>query len=164
METIFDPYTGVRDDARVSAARKSVFTALGVDPPVDAILWPSLQRTAAPHEMGDAAWDGVTQSAIDLGPVRKAFWVSVVPAVGSGSVSAVSLRLQLADAEDAVLYEASGGIQLLEQIKGNRRQELAPQELFRDRAREPLAVHAALRALVMTEEEIEAEMHPKKRK
>jgi hypothetical protein len=164
-EQLYDPYTGVRDDAKVVAARKAVFSGLGVEPAVDAIIWPSLQKTVAPHEFGDAQWDGVSQSGITLGPVKKALWSgSGVVGAGSGSLSAVTLLVRIANAEDKVLYDGRGGVQLLEQLKGSRAETLAAQELFKDTTREEIAVRAALRQLVMSPEEIAAEQNPKKKK
>jgi hypothetical protein len=165
VEQLFDPYTGVRDNDRVSAARKAVFTGLGVDPPVDAIVWPSLHKTVAAHEYGDAEWDGVSQSGITLGPVIKTFLSGTgVPMVGSGSLSAVTLRVQIANGDDKVVYEGRGGVQLLEQIKGKRPEALAPQELFKDATREEIAVQAALRPLVAPPEPEPVEKGPKKKK
>jgi hypothetical protein len=163
-EQLFDPFTGVRDNTRVVAARKAVFTGLGVDPPVDVIVWPSLQKTAAPHEYGDAEWDGVSQNGVNLGPVRKAlFGGSGVVGAGSGSLAAVTLRVQIANADDKVLYEGRGGVQLLERLRGTEREPLAPQELFKDTTREEGAVQAALRPLVSPADLVPADARQKKK-
>jgi hypothetical protein len=161
FEKLYDPYTGVRDEGHFVATRKAVFTNLGVAPP-DAILWPSLQRTIAQHNRGDAKWDGVSQSATTLGPATNSIWLSpAAQQAGAGNIPAVSLRVQLADAQDRELYTARGGIQLLAQMKGNKPQTLTPEELFQDQGREGPAVHAALRSLVMSEVEIQRELNQK---
>lgn len=163
-DQLYDPYTGIRDETRISAARKNAFNAVGANPPVDAILWPSFERVVAAHDNGDAEWDGVSQNATTLGPVRRGFlFGSGSPAAGEGSLAAVSLRMQLVDAQDTLLYDGRGGIQLLEQLKGSKSDALAPEELFRDSSRETPAVHAALRDLVLSEDQLDAELNPRKK-
>lgn len=161
---VVDPYTGKRNEEALKLARKAVFADLGTNPP-DAILWPFLRKTVAAHDNGDAQWDGVSQNARDLGPARSGFFKNYgLIAVGQGGVGAVSLVVRLANAADENLYEARGGIQLTQQFKKTELEDLAPQELFRDQSREPLAVHAALRALVLSPEELDAELHPGKKR
>jgi hypothetical protein len=160
---LYDPYTGEMIEARASAMRKSVFTALGTNPPPDAILWISLKRALAQQSWGDAVWDGVSQSAITLGPVTKRFWSgSGAVQAGEGNIQAVSLYVQLRNANDVQLYESRGGIQLTQQMRGKETSTLAPNELFKDTTREQPAVHAALRNLVLTPEQLDAELNPKK--
>jgi hypothetical protein len=99
--------------------RKTVFTRLGVTPLPDAILWVQLVPTAVQHHWGDVQWDGVSESAITLGPVHPGphlFGGSNNPNSGDGSVRAVSLLVQLRDTDDALLYENRGGVQLLQQL------------------------------------------------
>jgi hypothetical protein len=159
---MYDPVTGVLDTERLSQFRRSVFRYVGMAPPPDAILWVQLVRTVAEHNFGDVQWDGVSESAIDLGPVRKALLGGSRNAmVGNGAVVALSLRTQLRDANDVLLYDSRGGIQLLQQLKGKKPENLAPTELLQDATRERPAVHAALRDLVLTPEKIDAEQHPK---
>ena len=159
---LFDPLTGKFNDVRASEMRKSVFAGLGMTPPPDAILWLGLKQVIAQHSWGDVEWDGVSQSAITLGPVKKKFFGGTgVPQSGEGSVKAVSLTAQMRDANDQLLYESGGGIQLLEQLRGENLAALAPAELFIDATREQPAVHAALRDLVLTAEQLEAELNPR---
>jgi len=170
---LFDPLTGKRDEARASAVRKSVFSALGISPVPDAILWIGVSRTTAIHRYGDVEWDGVSQSGLTLGPVvQKLFSGSGEPGAGSGGISASSFTAYLADANDTPLYRGRGGLQLLQKLKytppgyyqpGRADPvDLAPGELFNDLTREQPAVHAALRALVLTPEALQAELDPPK--
>ena len=46
-----------------------VFTGGLAGIPIVSKDWPTLTR--APHKEGDARWDGVSQNALDLGPVKK---------------------------------------------------------------------------------------------
>ena len=68
--------------------------------------------------------------------------------------------IQLRSAEDELLYYSQGGIQLLEQLKGDKGVELAPAELFLDQTREQRTVHVALRDLVLSAEDLDKELHP----
>jgi hypothetical protein len=152
---IYDPVTGVLNTARLSELRKGIFAHLGISPAPDAILWVQLVPTFTQHHWGSVRWDGVSQSAVTLGPVDRgnAF-------VGEGGVRAVSLLVQLRDPDDALLYESRGGVQLLQQLKGKVPVNLAPTELFQDKTRDQPAVHAALRDLVLTPEELDRELNP----
>jgi len=174
---LFDPLTGKRDEARATEIRKSVFRNLGTDRPPDAILWLSLVRTSALQKMGDVAWDGVEQNAFTRGPVVHKFWSgTAVVGAGTSSIAASSINMYMTDANDTVLYQSRGGLELLQSIKvttnyGGYYQksdsdtvELAEGELFRDPAREKPAVHAALRDLVMTPETLQAELYPDAKK
>lgn len=155
---LYDPITGILNTAQLAELRKSVFAHIGLTPSPDAILYVQNVQSAATHHFGDVEWDGVSQSAINLGPVRKAmFGGSGVPLVGDGGVKTLSLRFQLRDASDTLLYDGRGGVQLLQ---GKKPTDLAPSEIFNDPAREQPAVHAGLRDLVLTPEAIAKEAHP----
>ncbi len=152
---MYDPMTGVLNTARVSELRKGVFTHLGISPAPDAILWVQLIPAFTQHHWGSVVWDGVSQSAITLGPIEH-----VNSFAGEAWIRALSLLVQLRDPEDALMYEGRGGIQLLQQLKGKELVNLAPTELFQDKTRDQPAVHAALRDLVLTPEQLDSELHP----
>ncbi len=152
---MYDPMTGVLNTARVSELRKGVFTHLGISPAPDAILWVQLIPAFTQHHWGSVVWDGVSQSAITLGPIEH-----VNSFAGEAGIRALSLLVQLRDPEDALMYEGRGGIQLLQQLKGKELVNLAPTELFQDKTRDQPAVHAALRDLVLTPEQLDSELHP----
>lgn len=159
---LFNPLTGKMDDERAKIARQKAVATIGVG--ADAILWPSLFKTNAPHSRGDAKWDGASQNAFDLGPVKKkTFWGDPV-SNSEGNVAALSLSLQLRDNTDAILYQSRGGVQLLQQIQNDKEVDLAPTELFQDASRDPVTIHAALRHLVLTPEDLDKELHPNKYK
>jgi hypothetical protein len=152
---MYDPMTGVLNTARVSELRKGVFTHLGISPAPDAILWVQVIPTFTEHHWGSVTWDGVSQSAITLGSIEH-----VNSFVGEAGIRAMSLLVQLRDADDMLLYEGRGGVQLLQQLKGKELVNLAPTELFQDKTRDQPAVHVALRDLVLTPEELDRELHP----
>lgn len=174
---LFDPLTGKRDEARATEIRKSVFKNLGAERPPDAILWLSLVRSSVLQKMGDVAWDGVEQNAFTRGPVVHKFWSgTAVVGAGSSSIAASSINMYITDANDSVLYQSRGGIELLQGIKVTTSYgynqtksdsdlvDLAESELFHDLSREKPAVHAALRDLVMTPEALLDELNPDPKK
>ena len=174
---LFDPLTGKRDEARATEIRKSVFRSLGTAQPPDAILWLSLVRSSVLQKMGDVAWDGVEQNAFTRGPVIHKFWSgTAVAGAGSSSIAASSINMYMTDANDTVMYQSRGGIELLQGIKVNTSYgynqtkfdsdtvDLAESELFHDLSREKPAVHAALRDLVMTPEALQDELNPDPKK
>jgi hypothetical protein len=75
----------------------------------------------------------------------------------------VSFAATLRGADDRLLYNGRGGIQVTSQLKpGHDPVDLAPAELFRDAARDSAAVHVALRALAMDPAALDHEVHPEK--
>lgn len=174
---IFDPYTGKRNEQLLNDARKSVLDELKLDKKPDAMIWLSVKKTVVQHKGGDVEWDGANQSGLDLGPVRQGFWKgSFNGMAGNGAVSATSFNVFVADADSNRLYESAGGVELLQKLdlKVDYRYgsqtgratpvDRAPSELFQDASRINASVHNALRELVMTPEELDAELHPKKKK
>lgn len=145
---LYDPSTGQLRLDRLAAIRKAIFPKLGLKPPPDAMLWVQLQRRSVTHRFGDVQWDGVGQSAVDMGPIRPGFFGSRSVDAGDSSIQALSLYVQLRDAADVQLYEARGGIQVLQQLQGDKLTTLAPAEVFHDPARDALAVQAAVHELV----------------
>jgi len=176
----YDPFTGAQDPLKVADMMHTIFSALALTPPPDALMTISLIRTWAPQKWAIAQWAGTEQDALKLGPVTKGpklFGGSTNPNAGEGSVGASAVRIVLRDSANVTLYDGLGGIELLQQLSltssmtGYRQttfvQKLtdrAPQELFRDEARVQRALHTALRELVLTPAEIAAENQPEKPK
>jgi len=171
--SLFDPYTGRRNEQGLTDARRAVARSLGIKPVPDAILWVSVVNRSAMHREGDVVWDGVSQDAITLGPVTKhRIFFSLEPLrnVGQGSIQALSVQTYLADANDTPLYKSRGGIEVAQRIvqpRGNYYQsqvvepiDLGPTDLFQHPERATTAVHIALRELVLTPEALAAELHP----
>jgi hypothetical protein len=156
----FDPVTGAADTARIAALRKSAYAHLGIDPLPDAILFVQLVPTVAQFHQKlfelVVHWDGVVQSA---GTVEHCYRYQQCKITTNGSVRALSLQAELRSAEDVPLYQARGGVQLLQVLKGQV-VDIAPTELFQDPSRDQPAVHAALRELALTPEQIRSEQQP----
>jgi hypothetical protein len=163
----WDPITGTFDEARAKAARDGMLAALPADKRPDAVLWAGLESRQAAHNMGDASWDGTSQSAVTLGPVKKTgFWLGGGTAniyAGQGGVPAVSLRVTLRAADDTILYAAYGGIQLTKRMQGTEFVTLLPSEFLQKPENDAAAAHIALRNLVLTPEQLEAEINPPKK-
>ena len=175
----YDPLTGAQDPVKVADMMKTIFAGLAMTPPPDALMTIVLLRTRAPQKWSVAEWDGAQQSALTLGPVVKGpklFGGSSDPSAGEGSVGASAVRIILRDPTNATLYDATGGIELLQQLSltpstsfrqityVQKLTDRAPQELFQDESRDRHAVHSALRELVMTPAEIAAESQAEKPK
>ena len=175
----YNPLTGAQDPVKVADMMKTIFAGLAMTPPPDALMTLVLLRTRAPQKWSVAEWDGAQQNALTLGPVVKGpklFGGSSDPSAGEGSVGASALRVLLRDPANVTLYDATGGIELLQQLSltplrsfrqvtyQQKLTDRAPQELFQDEARDRHAVHSALRELVMTPAEITAESQPEKPK
>ena len=167
----YDPMTGKMDPERMRTVFRGTIKAVGADPAPDALMLMTLTRTVASQKYANAAWDGTEQQAMTLGPVKKGaklFGGSENPTAGEGSVAASSLHVLLRNADGTVLYDARGGIELVQQLSlGMERSynridypqhltDRAPSELFKDSARNAHAVDSALRELVMSPEQIAA--------
>lgn len=160
---LFNPLTGKYDEARILAIRKRTLDSLHLDA-TTAVLYPSITRSQANYKGEDAYWHGVSQNRYTLEPVKKAGFFDVPPSNAEGTVAASTLFTQLRDSEDKVIYQGAGGIELIEQQKGDKASELAAAELFQKVEREQPAVHVALRALLKTEEQLDLELHPNRPK
>jgi hypothetical protein len=139
----------------------------------------ALLKVRAPQTWAIAEWGGTQQDALTLGKVVKGpklFGGTSNPNAGEGSVAASAVRILLRDPANVTLYDAIGGIELLQQLSLTpqvsypqttylqKLTDRAPQELFQDETRDQHAVHAALRDLVMSPAEIVAENQPEKPK
>ena len=76
-------------------------------------------RSSVPQKMGDRrlgrAWN---RNAFTRGPVVHKFWSgTAVVGAGSSSIAASSINMYMTDANDTVLYQSRGGIELLQGIK-----------------------------------------------
>ncbi len=175
----YNPLTGAQDPVKVADMMRTIFAGLAMAPPPDALMTIVLLKVRAPQKWAIAEWEGAEQDALTLGPVVKGpklFGGSSNPNAGEGSVGASALRVILRDPANVTLYDATGGIELLQQLSltssmsyrqityAQKLTDRAPQELFQDESRERHAVHAALRELVMTPAEITAESQPEKPK
>jgi hypothetical protein len=157
---LYDPTTGHIDAVKAGEIRRGLFSAVELAPAPDAMLWVQIVREVQDQKGGNVYWDGVSQSAVDLGPAHSSFTAALqMPATGESSVKVASLELQLRDANDQLLYDARGGIQVLQQLKDKIRIDLPPDELFKDTTREQPAVHAALRELALSPSQIANEDH-----
>jgi len=143
---MYDPITGEliteKRDAIVSYARQGVEAGHAID----AYLIPTLTVKAAPYHQDVADWDGVREKVYL--PKAKSIWTGGV-AADAGTVTALSLNLRLERPDGSEIYESAGGWQPLEKFAKEGRQTLLPPDLFNDEKRNRLAVHFALRPILM---------------
>lgn len=168
----FDSLTGTQDESRASAARKAVFTSLGISPAPDAIVWPGLVKVGASHDGGDVEWDGANQNAYSMLPIVKGILDRTNrPEMGAGGISAMSFSLSLTDSNDTTLYRSRGGVQLLQRLTqrpgsytlaGAELVDVPASELLNDYVRERAAVEYAVQDLVLTPEALAAKRQPPK--
>lgn len=134
-----DPFTGVLKPEAAAEFRRSVAAA---GEPVDAVLWPIIVERSADTDGTNAYWDGAGQNLYNLGPAKRKFWPG--DRLGGGVVGALSLRVELRAPDDTLLYEALGGIQVLERMGNSGKEALTSLELFRDPERDDEAIRLAL--------------------
>jgi hypothetical protein len=112
-----------------------------------AIVIPRVVVRAAPFSSGSAEWDGIKESLTG----KSAFVSSLLldPTIRYfGSLSALSLEVQIIDPAGEVLLEGYGGIQLTERFNPAGPEQLAESELFADPAKDMRAFDIALAPLV----------------
>jgi hypothetical protein len=173
---LYDPLTGKVDPDRLRSLTQAAIKALSLAAPPDGIAIVALVKTSAIQKYGNVDWDGTQQSALTLGPAinrTTLFGGTENGTAGEGGIYALSLQIVLRDTSGTVLYEARGGIQLLQQlsIKAARSglttnflqdyTTLAPSELFNGPDRDVHAVDVAMHELVMSPEDIAAEQAAK---
>jgi hypothetical protein len=173
---LYDPMTGKVDPDRLRTLTQAAIKALSLAAPPDGIAIVALVKTSAVQKFGNVDWDGAQQSALTLGPAINRgtlFGGTENGSAGEGGISALSLQIMLRDTSGTVLYDARGGIQLLQQLslKSERSgrttnflqdyTNLAPSELFKNPDRDFHAVDVAMHELVMSPEEIAAEQAAK---
>jgi beta-barrel assembly-enhancing protease len=159
----FDVYTGARLGNSLETLRERALAQLvAEDQPIDAIVYADIVRTSAPHQAEDAKWDGIKQNAVDLGTWKKRGFFEGTQLTGFGRMPALSLRLLIVDRNNEVLFVNRGGIQLLRQVI-NRKLEPVPQaQVLTAPEHDVEAVRVALRPLLLTPEQLDAELNPEK--
>jgi len=168
----YDPLTGKLDAERLHTVFTNTMKTLALTPPADAILAISLVRTQAAQRNGNAEWDAAEQQALTLGSVVKGprlLGGTANNTAGEGLVDASSIQVLLRDPAGNTLYQARGGIELLQQLSIKTQMvyprityhqqfaDRAPTELFKDAARNEHAVMVSLRDLALSPEQIAAE-------
>jgi len=139
--------TGRQDLAHIASARARILTALRQRDDVSAVVLPGIVLRAAPFRAAYARWDGVSAPVSGGGSLLYNMSIFNSSLSDSGELSALSLRVQIIDADGLVLFEGIGGIQLTQLSRGGHLQRLPERELFDNPANDVLAVSEALRAL-----------------
>jgi len=173
----YNAQTGAPDPVKGADMMQAIFAGVGITPVPDALMTIALIRTRAPQKWAIAEWEGTEQDALTLRRVVKGpklLGGSSNPSAGEGSIGASAVRITLRNPANITLYEAEGGIELIQQLSlsasvtypqvtyAQKLTDRAPQELFQDETRDRNAMHWALRELVMSPAEIAAESQPPK--
>lgn len=138
-----DAESGERDSRAIAQAMTGTLAELGADFDLDAVMIPSVVVVEAPFGGGRAVWDGTWQG-IKAGGVMKGFFAGSP----EGTLGALSLRLTVVDTTGTLLYEESGGIEVLSKLEGKEFVLVPRQELFSDDKRVEKAVKIALDPLL----------------
>jgi len=159
---LYDPSTGTLNADKQRAVFTDTIRALSLTPSPDAILIVSLVKTQAEQRSAVATWDGTSQQAMTLGAMTDASGRTVGKTdrfAGEGFIDASSLQVTLYDSQGTRVFQARGGIELLQQLSIKTEMHYprmdyvqhlasrAPQELFNDGERIAAAVRASLRDL-----------------
>lgn len=166
---IYDPLTGKIDPDKLRLSNDVLIKRLSLRAPPDAIIFVALIRVTAAQKLGNAAWDGAEQNALDLGAAihhSKLFDGTELSTAGEATISALSLHVLMRDANGVVLYDKRGGIELLQQMSLTRYPtyvdqhftDLVPGDLFKDPQRDVRAVDFALSELLVPSEEETAKL------
>jgi hypothetical protein len=142
----YNPTTGARDSAKVTAARARARRELQDRFGADGWLHPQIVVVGADFSGGTAKWDGAKESYQSFGGKLLAALVGVRT---YGTSSALSLLVVLEDMQGKAEYANRGGIQLLfKPGGGNKFYQVGRPLLFIDPARDSAAVHIALAPLL----------------
>lgn len=143
---MYDPLTGEVIEEKRVAIWKATLRELAQTGEVGAVLFPAMTLSEAAFAGGSAAWDGVREP-IDAKQRSKLARVLGPPDTSRGEVGALALEIRLLDADQTLLYEKRGGIQLLNKYQGTRIAPVADDQLFVDAANDERAVNIALAEL-----------------
>ena len=141
----FDPVTGEIDRKEYRAVRNLAMREMVDRHGVDAFLRPRIEVVRANWANNEASWHGVTEAATG----EEGFLADFFAAGASGHMTALSLAVVIANANDDIYYTNYGGIQLLYHVSGGSNFNAVPeQELFVDPARDEQAVAISLAPLL----------------
>ncbi len=156
---VYDPQTGVPDDARLAEARLQLADELELAFGADAILYPELWVEDVPFSDGRAEWHGVSEGVVRIAPAIVDAVLGTLAAFGdaghtdteypSGVVRALSLHVFVEDLAGVETYRRAGGIRVLERMgwhAGDWR-PVDSEELLSDPERNRRAVEVALAPL-----------------
>jgi hypothetical protein len=139
---LYDPATGLRDDARFRATRAAVLRGLRERHGVTAVVVPSIVLRDANYQYGVLKWDGAEQVASGSGGKFAARFGAGGRYIGR--MPALSLAVHIDSTDDAVLFEDYGGIHALSRFEHGRFVDLPESQLFSEPARDEAAVDLAL--------------------
>lgn len=159
----FNVNTGLMDQERLRSVTQLALKSLSLPETPDAFAMISLAKISAVQVYGDVDWDGTRQDALKLGPVVRGSLLSSGSRdlhAGEGTIAAASFTFSLRDAKGTLLVDTRGGVQLLQVLSLQSKQEysrivyeqiltnISPDQLFTDPARDTHAVDVALLPLL----------------
>jgi hypothetical protein len=166
---IYDPLTGQIDPNKLRLSNEVLIKRLSLRAPPDAIVFAALIKVTAAQKLGNAAWDGAEQNALELGAAihhSKLFGGTELNTAGEATISALSLHVLMRDTSGVMLYDKRGGIELLQQMSLTKYPTYVdqhftnriPADLFKDPQRDIRAVDFALSDLLEPSDEETAKL------
>ncbi len=139
----FDPITGKRDEQKVKTVREHTLRELAAKTKADAILDSAVSPMKVSFANNRAAWHGTSEYLISGGALA-----AFLAPTFSGTVTALSLVVDLSDIHDVEMYVNAGGIQSLMKLSGSRFVAVPRSDLFVDEERNRKAAEIALNPLI----------------
>ena len=157
---IYDPLTGVPDDAKLGEARLQLADELELGFGADALLYPELWVEDVPFDDGRVEWHGVSESVVRTGPAIVGAVLGALAALGdqgqrdadlpSGMVRVLSLHVFIEDLAGVEMYRRAGGLRVVEKMGWHAGDwsQVEAEDLLGDPERNRRAVDVALEPLV----------------
>ncbi len=135
----FDPVTGKRDDAKFKAVKSHMLREVNAKLKADAVLYSAIQVFPVQFNRNQASWHGTSESLVAGGSLQKFFSNQF-----HGTVSALSLGVDISDPNEVDMYVNWGGIQVLGRVSGWQVVKIPAEEILTNEERNAEAVELAL--------------------
>lgn len=139
------------NDEEASPGLEQTGTTAADQQGADAVLYPTIEFAQVNFKEGVARWDGVSQQ-IEETIAPDCGWCMRVLHMYEGKIPASSLRLEIVDPGDQVIYTGAGGIEVLlryvhEGAASAESEPIPEDELFKNEERIDEAVRIALKPI-----------------
>ncbi len=135
----FDPVTGKRDDAKFKAVKTHTLREVNSKLKADAVLYSAIRVFPVKFSSNQASWHGTSESLVAGGALQKFFSNQF-----NGTVSALSLGVNISDSNEVDMYVNWGGIQVLGRVSGWQVVTIPEEEILTNEERNAAAVEIAL--------------------
>jgi len=151
MGGLYDPKTGAFKRDVAGALFQNARREFIAKEHLDGYVLMGVIPVSAKYQALEARWDGVRDRADGGVPGHLA---RILNTGGDGELTALSLRIQISNSQDRVLFARNGGVQLANYFDGTNFSRVATSDLLRDNVRIERAARVAVLPLVRTPREI----------